>query len=161
MRGELPVAAVAGLNAGGWLAIQIGLAWVFGRLPDAWFRAPLPFAWERRGRFHERWFAVRRWKDRLPDGARWFAGGFSKAHLAARDAAYLARFARETWRGELCHWCAIACTPLFFAWNPWWGDLVITAYALAANVPCIVAQRYNRARLYARQPRGDGPKFPA
>ena len=35
----------------------------------------------------------------------------------------------------------------FFLWNPWWGDLIIVAYAVAANLPCIFAQRYNRSRL--------------
>lgn len=42
---------------------------------------------------------------------------------------------------------ALAFVPLFFLWNPWWADLVIVAYAIAANVPCIVAQRYNRVRF--------------
>ena len=83
----------------------------------------------------------------MPDAARWFRGGFAKGKLTSRDPAYWERFIRETWRGELCHWSALACAPLFFLWNPWWGDLVIVAYALAANLPCILAQRYNRARL--------------
>ena len=148
-------------NAFGWLAIQLGLAWAFGRLPEAWFSTPAPFGWERAGRCYVRWCGVRYWTDRLPDGARWFAGGFSKARLASREAAYLARFARETWRGELCHWCAMAFAPLFFPWNPWWGDLVITVYAVAANLPCIIAQRYNRARIYARQRPDDEWKSPA
>ena len=41
----------------------------------------------------------------------------------------------------------LVCTAVFFLWNPWWGDLIIVAYALAANLPCILAQRYNRARF--------------
>jgi glycosyl-4,4'-diaponeurosporenoate acyltransferase len=36
------------------------------------------------------------------------------------------------------------CLPLFFLWNPPWACLVMTTYALAANLPCILAQRYNR-----------------
>ena len=35
----------------------------------------------------------------------------------------------------------------FFLWNPCWADLVMVAYALAANLPCILAQRYNRSRF--------------
>jgi glycosyl-4,4'-diaponeurosporenoate acyltransferase len=61
----------------------------------------------------------------------------------------LRRFVLETRRGETCHWLAILFTPLFLLWNPWWGFAVNLAYALLANVPCIVAQRYNRARLLA------------
>ncbi|MCF7734052.1 MAG: hypothetical protein K9N23_20380 [Akkermansiaceae bacterium] len=32
-------------------------------------------------------------------------------------------------------------------WNSWWADAVMAAYAIAANLPCILAQRYNRLRL--------------
>ena len=42
---------------------------------------------------------------------------------------------------------ALGCAPVFFLWNPWWADLVMVAYALAANLPCILAQRYNRLRF--------------
>ena len=74
-------------------------------------------------------------------------GGFAKGTLAGTKADYLRRFIRETWRGELCHWFALGCTPVFFLWNPGWADLVMVAYALAANLPCILAQRYNRSRF--------------
>jgi len=144
---ELPIAWTVVLNVGGWLVIQVGLAWAFTRMPAEWFIPDKPFAWERNGRFYERFFAIKRWKDRLPDAAGWFAGGFAKGILTGKGADYWQRFIRETWRGELCHWCAIACAPVFFLWNPWWGDLIIVAYAVAANLPCILAQRYNRARL--------------
>jgi glycosyl-4,4'-diaponeurosporenoate acyltransferase len=47
--------------------------------------------------------------------------------------------------GEPCK--AIACVVFFLPWNPWWADLVIVTYAIAANLPCILVQRYNRGRL--------------
>ncbi len=147
---ELSTGWIIALNIGGWIVIQVGLAWAFTRMPVAWFRPASPRGWERNGRVYERLLGIKHWKDRLPDAARWFRGGFAKGHLARRDPAYWQRFIRETWRGELCHWCALACAPLFFLWNPWWGDLVIVAYALTANLPCILAQRYNRARLQRR-----------
>lgn len=147
---ELPVAWIVVVNVLGWPAIQLGLAWGFTRLPAAWFHAPRPFAWEDRGLIYQKSLRIKSWKGLLPDGAVWFAGGFAKGRIGARDAGYLKRFASETWRGELCHWSAIACTPVFFLWNPWWGDVVMVAYALAANLPCIVAQRYNRARMSGR-----------
>lgn len=142
---ELPVWWIVGLNCAGWPLIQLGLAWAFTRMPERWFQPPRELAGE--NRLHERVFLVRRWKDRLPDAARWFAGGFAKGELSSRDADYLQRFIRETWRGELCHWCALAFVPLFFLWNPPWADVVISVYALAANLPCIIAQRYNRSRI--------------
>ncbi|HOY58603.1 MAG TPA: glycosyl-4,4'-diaponeurosporenoate acyltransferase [Verrucomicrobiota bacterium] len=152
---ELPIGWVIVLNVAGWPAIQIGLAWAFTRMPAAWFNTRNPRGWEEGGRVYERIFAVKRWKDRLPDGARWFGGGFAKGRLRSADPGHLRRFVRETWRGELCHWAALAFVPVFFLWNPWWANLVIVAYAAAANVPCIVAQRYNRARFQralARKP---------
>jgi glycosyl-4,4'-diaponeurosporenoate acyltransferase len=151
---ELPITWIIVLNVGGWLAIQLGLAWAFTRMPAEWFNPGKPFAWERGGRFYEVAFHIKGWKDRLPDAARWFSGGFAKGALSEANPAYLQRFIRETWRGELCHWMALSLAPVFFLWNPWWGDTIICAYALVANLPCILVQRYNRLRLrrlYARR----------
>jgi glycosyl-4,4'-diaponeurosporenoate acyltransferase len=147
MRIELPVGWIVALNVVGWPLIQLGLAWGFTRLPVAWFAPPRALAWEHGGRIYQRVLRIKCWKDRLPDAARWFDGGFAKGALAGTQRDYLQRFVIETWRGELCHWCALACTPVFFLWNPWWGDAVIVAYAITANLPCILAQRYNRLRL--------------
>ena len=144
---ELPIVWIVVLNVAGWLVIQLGLAWAFTRMTVERFVPPPARAWEQRGRFYERVFAIKLWKDLLPDAARWFVGGFAKGNLTGADTAYYERFIRETWRGELCHWWALACAPVFFLWNPWWGDLIIVAYAVAANLPCILAQRYNRLRL--------------
>ena len=154
---ELPVFWIVLLNALGWPVIQLGLAWAFTRIPTAWFNPGPAHAWEKGGQFYERVFAIKWWKDWMPDGARWFTGGFAKGTLNAKEPEYLARFIRETWRGEPCHWLALCFVPPFLLWNPWWGDLIIIAYALAANLPCILVQRYNRLRLArlmaARTPR--------
>lgn len=147
MRIELPLPWVMALNLLGWPVIQFALAWAFTRVPVAWFNPAKPLAWEESGRVYERVFGIRRWKDRLPDAARWFGGGFPKGRLAAKDSNYLRRFMRETWRGELCHWTALACAPVFFLWNPLWADALMVVYALTANLPCILVQRYNRVRL--------------
>ena len=144
---ELPIVWIIVLNVAGWLVIQLGLAWLFTKMPVTWFNPGGSRAWERSGHFYERVFGIKRCKDRLPDAARWFGGGFAKGSLAGLAPGYLRRFVRETWRSELCHWLAIGCAPLFFLWNPWWGDLIIVGYAVAANLPCILAQRYNRLRL--------------
>jgi glycosyl-4,4'-diaponeurosporenoate acyltransferase len=144
---ELSVVWIIILNVVGWLLIQLGLAWGFTRMPAKWFDPNPALAYEKGGRFYERLFAIKRWKDQLPDAARWFSGGFAKATLSSKEPEYLARFIRETRRGELCHWLAIGCTPVFLLWNPWWGELIIVVYALAANLPCLLVQRYNRIRL--------------
>jgi len=144
---ELPITHLILLNIGGWLTVQLGLAWAFTKMPEAWFASGKVYNWEQHGRFYERFFCIKVWKKLLPDAASWFAGGFPKGALAGIDREYLQRFVRETWRGELCHWCAVACAPLFLLWNPWWGELIIITYALMANMPCILSQRYNRARI--------------
>ena len=144
---DLPVATVIALNVAGWVAIQLSLAWAFTRMPIRWFNPGDAFTWERDGRFYEVIFRIKSWKDRLPDAARWFGGGFAKRALAGTERDYLERFIGETWRGELCHWSAIGFAPVFFLWNPWWGNAIIVAYAVTANLPCILVQRYNRLRL--------------
>lgn len=144
---ELPLEWIIVLNIAGWPVIQFGLAWAFTRMPVSWFTPSPPGGWEQDGRWYERRFAIKRWKDRLPDAARWFGGGFAKGTLNGTNLDYLHRFIRETWRGELCHWCAMFFLPVFFLWNPGWADLVMLVYALAANLPCILVQRYNRIRL--------------
>ena len=103
--------------------------------------------WERGGRFYERRLRIKRWKDRLPEAGALFRGGTSKRHLAGPRAERLSRFAVETRRAELVHWAVLAAGPLFVLWNPWWLAAVMLLYAVAANVPCLLVQRYNRARI--------------
>jgi glycosyl-4,4'-diaponeurosporenoate acyltransferase len=43
----------------------------------------------------------------------------------------------------------MATVVLFLLWNPPVGVAVNVVYAIAANVPCILAQRYNRPRVLA------------
>jgi glycosyl-4,4'-diaponeurosporenoate acyltransferase len=102
---------------------------------------------ERDGHFYERWFRIKRWKDRLPDAGNLFQGGVSKRALISHDREHLERFAAETRRAELAHWLILAAAPWFFLWNPWWLGLAMVGYGVVANVPCIAIQRYNRARL--------------
>ena len=104
---------------------------------------------ETRGRVYERSLHIKRWKDRLPEAGALFTGGFAKRDLRRRDPAHLRRFVLETRRAELVHWAILAAGPLFGIWNPPWLAAAMVLYGLAANLPCIVIQRYNRARLSA------------
>ncbi len=142
-----PIPWVVALNALGMPALQLGMAWLFTRLPAAWFEAS-PRASKPSPEFYERVLLIKRWKDRVPDGAAWFEGGFAKKSLAGnRTGEHLRRFRNETVRGEICHWAVLAAAPLFFLWNPLWADCVMAAAFAIANIPCIAIQRYNRARL--------------
>lgn len=161
---ELPLVWLAIVNVAAWPLLHMAAAWGGTQLPVAWFRPGQWLyrerAWERDGRVYERLFRIRRWKGRLPDGAALFKKGFRKKSLQAADAGYLGRFIQETCRGEAVHWGVLACSLLFFLWNPWWVGLIMVAYAVLANMPCIVAQRFNRIRLTRLVSRRD-PADPA
>jgi len=148
---ELQPWALVLVNIATWAVFHLGLAALATALPlrrfspDSWIcRAR---RWERGGKIYETWFAVRRWKDRLPEGANILGTGFKKGRLERRDPDYLRLYSHETCRSEICHWWVWLCGPLFFLWNPSWAGWVMIVYATFANMPCIISQRYNRARL--------------
>lgn len=144
------IALIWAANLLGWPVIHISIGSAALRLPprlfarDSWLTTPR--RWECDGRLYRDALAIRKWKSLLPDGGPWL-GGFAKKKLCAHNSSYLAQFLLETRRAELAHWCMLCCLPLFFIWNPPWACLVMTAYGVAANLPCIVAQRYNRIAL--------------
>jgi len=137
-------------NILGWPLVHLSVGFVLVRLPsrcfarDNWLTSPR--SWEGNGRLYRDWIGIRRWKSALPDGAPWF-GGFPKKKLIAREKEYLQHFLLETRRAEIAHWCMLGCLPIFFLWNPPWACWVMAGYAVSANLPCILAQRYNRLAL--------------
>lgn len=147
----LTVVQLVAVNVFAWLFIHLAVPYVVTLLPASRFDPGRALyragSWERGGAIYERLFAVRRWKDLLPDGAALFRTGFRKKRLLSSDPAHLERFIRETCRGEAAHWIVFACAGLFFLWNPWRIGLIMIAYAALANLPCILVQRYNRIRL--------------
>ena len=155
---ELPAGWAVLLNAAAWLAIHFGVSWFSNRLPLSWFDPDgwlyRTRRWERGGRIYERVFRIRAWKRHLPDGAAAFRTGFRKRRMTGRSPQYCRTFVRETCRAELYHWLVFALVPLFFLWNPWWVAWPMVPYAIAVNLPCIVAQRFNRPRLAAIAARG-------
>ena len=148
---SLPVHWLIAVDITAWLVIHLAVAWAGTQLsadrfnPRGWLYRERP--WEFGGRFYEKMAGIRAWKHLLPDGAALFAGGFRKARLVRRTPEYLQAFVVETCRGEAVHWVVAACSLLFFLWNPWYVGVIMVGYGLAANMPCILAQRYNRIRL--------------
>ncbi|MDP1819145.1 MAG: hypothetical protein Q8K58_04550 [Acidimicrobiales bacterium] len=143
-----PIAVV--LDVVAWGVVHAATGYAAHRMPprrlrqDGWLlRARRA---EAGGRLYERRFAIRRWKDRLPEAGALFAGGLSKCHVpGGRDG--LERFAVETRRAELAHWWAMAASPLFVLWNPPVASVLLVAYGVAVNAPFIAIQRYNRLRV--------------
>ena len=133
-----------------WLCLHVAVSLWATRRPAAKFSVenPLyrPKKWERESPIY-RLLGVHGWKSRLPDAAPWFSG-VPKSHIPGRGRAALSLFLIETCRGELAHWLVFLCGPLFFLWNKPWVGAIMLAYGFFANIPCIIAQRYNRARLW-------------
>jgi len=113
--------------------------------PNSWIYRKR--SWERNGRIYERFFRLKSWKKKLPNGAAIFKDGFEKKRLKETNKDYLDAFIKETCRAELTHWIVFLFGPLFLIWNLWWVGIVMILYATMANIPCIITQRYNRIRL--------------
>ena len=147
---DLPNWAMVVLDAGVWGGWSAIVGYVAHRRPasafarDSWLYRLRSF--ERGGAAYQR-VGIKRWKDRLPEAGALFTGGFSKRSVRTRDRTQLERFVVETRRAEWTHWTIMLATPVFLLWNWWWIELLMLAYALAANLPCLVVQRYNRGRL--------------
>lgn len=148
---ELPVYWTIIINIALWLIIHLSIAYLATILPQGMINVDSPIykerKWEKGGRLYERYFRVRLWKELLPDGSAIFKKGFRKKRMASAGRQYIERFIIEVCRAEMAHWIVMICSPVFFIWNPPWAGYVMIAYAVAANLPCIIAQRYNRIRL--------------
>lgn len=133
----------------GWFIIQMGAALLANRIPSrllqdsGLFRV---FKFESDS-LYRRVFRVHKWKHLLPDGAAASKNGFRKKHMVGSDPEYIRKFILESKRAELIHWIAIFPFWVFGLWSPPIVIPIMLLYALAANMPCIIAQRYNRPRL--------------
>lgn len=139
------------LNVIGIPAIHLGISWVYTQMPRDRFDPGSPLfrerAWENRGRIYQTLFRIRKWKHLLPDAAPWF-DGFAKGKLSEKDPAYFRAFIAETCRGEAAHYAQIAGIMLTLIWNPWpVAAIVMIVYAVLSNLPCLILQRFTRARL--------------
>ena len=140
-----------------WLAIHIGVSVYVARMatdsfnPHSWLYRER--RWEMAGNIYQKVLRIKSWKHLLPDGAAVSKSGFRKKRLRSSDPAYIERFVLETCRAELTHWLIFAFAPVFFLWNDWRIGIVMIAYGIIANVPCIASQRYNRVRLMSVQSR--------
>ncbi|MFC4991653.1 hypothetical protein [Rubritalea tangerina] len=136
------------INAIGIPCTHLAISCLCTRLPLKYFSKPRIFLktarWE--SHFYKHFLRVHRWKHLLPDGGAWFAG-FKKSTLSHHSSQYLERFLFETQRSEICHWLQMPAIATFALWTPAPWHLVILVYAIASNLPSIIIQRYNRARL--------------
>ena len=135
-----------------WAAVPLLLAWVCLLLPDSLYDPKRllwrTYAWERDGLFYERVFHIKHWKHLLPDGGGvWKSHAYHKRTLSDYSEANLRRFLIESARGELTHWLGILPFWVFGLFTPPGVIWIMLVYALLINLPCIIAQRYNRPRI--------------
>jgi glycosyl-4,4'-diaponeurosporenoate acyltransferase len=90
---------------------------------------------------------IRIWKHWIPDAGGTLPGGVRKATLVRRDPEALRRLVLETRRAELVHWALWPAGLLTALWLPPAGVLVNLVFATLFNLPCVLLQRFNRARL--------------
>lgn len=137
-----------------WGIVALLLAYLCLLIPDRFFE-PTRFFWrshafERGGSIYERVFHIRSWKHLLPDGGGvWKKRSYKKKSLTDYSEQNLKRFLIETSRGELVHWLGIVPFWVFGLFAPPAVIWIMLCYALIVNMPCIIAQRYNRPRVYA------------
>jgi len=147
---ELSRTLILVLNFGLWPIIHFTAGYVASRRPRSSFN-PQTLLYRLRkieagGKIYE-YLGVRTWKKWMPDAGDFFKPGFPKKKLKARNREHLEAFYLETCRAEFTHWLTMAGALMFLLWNEWWAELIMIGYAVLANVPCIIVQRYNRGRL--------------
>ena len=134
-----------------WVIIHLGISYACSLIPLNRFNPGNRFYkiknFEDEGNIYIRSFKIKKWKNFVPDGAKLFKNGFPKKKLQSFSPEYLKIFTLETCRGELAHWVQILPAGIFFLWNIWWAGIIMIFYALCVNVPCILLQRYTRARI--------------
>ncbi|HAX72646.1 MAG TPA: glycosyl-4,4'-diaponeurosporenoate acyltransferase [Firmicutes bacterium] len=134
-----------------WLAVHVYVPTLTLKLSDASLIKVSSYlrtrAFENQGKLYDNVFQIRKWKKYLPDGAKCFRSGFKKKHLNSYDSMYLSRFLLESYRAELAHWLIIGHAPLFLCLADKTVFFMMLLYISLENLPCIMAQRYNRPRI--------------
>ena len=139
------------INTVAWLVLHFTISLLCFKIPLRYFLHDVAFfriaGWEENGKIWNRLFSVKKWKVHLIDGSTIAKKSYNKSHLHGTKMQDLIVFAAETKRAEMTHWLLILPAPLFFLWNPVWAGWINLAYALFANIPFIITQRYNRGRI--------------
>jgi len=148
---ELPAITTIIIDIFAWFFFHMSIGIAFNYAPYKWFKNDnfifKTKDWEKKGNIWDKYFKVRKWKNHLPDGSAMFKNGFRKKKLKQSDPEFLKMFIVESRRAEMTHYVTMLPAPLFFIWNPAWIGFIMIIYAILVNIPCIIAQRYNRPRF--------------
>ncbi len=139
------------VNIIAWGFFHFFISYLCFKIPISFFLESNRFfkikKWEQSGEIWQKLLLVKKWKGFLIDGSSIAKKSYNKSHLHGKRKNDLMVFAAETKRAELTHFLLILPAPLFFLWNPVWAGWIMIIYALIANLPFIIVQRYNRGRI--------------
>lgn len=148
---ELPILWIIILDFIAWFFFHMLISWLCLKIPDHWLHNNQTFfksrSFERNGDLWQSLFHIKSWKKFLPDASFILKANYDKKELGQTNVENLEKFLIEINRAELTHWLAMLPAFLFFIWNPLWAGFIMIAYAILANLPFILTQRYNRPRL--------------
>ena len=105
------------------------------------------YIFEKDASWFRKYLKIDKWKDRVPELGGVFGDGFQKRSIDLGTREQLELFIRETRRAELAHWVMTAGWIITIAFNPLWAIVFNLIFAHIVNFPCLIIQRYNRARL--------------
>lgn len=139
------------LNIGTWILWFYIVGFVASKLKDNFLSRDYIFtklvSFEKDGSWFRKYLKIDKWKDRVPELGGVFGDGFQKRSIALGTKNQLELFIRETRRAELAHWVMTAGWIITIAFNPLWAIVFNLIFAHIVNFPCLIIQRYNRARL--------------
>lgn len=105
--------------------------------------------WEKRGKFYQDVFKVKKWKDHLPELADFIKSVFPKKFIKGFKGEFISRYLTESCKAEFTHWCIIFSTVFFLIHDDISTFFYMLLIAMILNLPFIIIQRYNRPRLVA------------
>lgn len=133
-----------------WSVTQLLLSHLFTKVPRSffathhqWFQI---FSFEKEGELWNRLFLINRWKEYIPEGEWLNKNVYNKHVLKPLTQESVYKMIIEMRRAELVHWLSILPV-IVFVKAPKCIKTINILYALLANVPIILTQRYNRPRL--------------
>ena len=139
------------LNIGTWILWFYVVGFSVSKLKESFLAKDYIFiklfSFEKDGSWFRKYLKIDKWKDRVPELGGVFGNGFQKRSIAAGTKDQLQLFIKETRRAELAHWVMTAGWIITIAFNPLWAIVFNLIFAHIVNFPCLIIQRYNRARL--------------
>ena len=152
---QLPVGWTIAVFAVLWFLFHLAASVICHRIDEKYLSIDNKLfktrTWEKEGKFYNKFLGVRKWKKFLPELYLFRRDALKKALYRKQpdngSKELLKKYLLESCRAELSHWLAITPFWIFGFFAPLSVIPYMLLYALVANLPCIIIQRYNRPRI--------------